>query len=444
MFSNDKFPDFSTYGYQVLEELGQNHTGGRTTYKALVSETNCLVVIKQFAFSSGGNWTGYKAFEREIQILQSLNHPGIPRYLDAFETTDGFCLVQEYVPAVTLATRGQHSAESVKQIATKALLILSYLQTQAVIHRDLKPENILIDEEDRIYFIDFGFAKKGSGESLAASSVVVGTTGFMPPEAIFGRPLGNSSDLYSLGATLICLLSGVSSAELSNYVDFKTFKLDTTELLPFQLQPSFRWWLEKVTNPDPRDRFPDATAALEALKEGKIEPVEDVTLKPVSNWGLAKAVAVVALSGTLTLGAIGALGFAGYEMYQSLETASTKISQSILVKQLPKTSVPKAKKAQPQSSDSQLDDAVKMILKDINFAGLLLLPLNFLAGIWGVRRKMPLSQCVAPFMFSLMFLTSLNVASKLILGGDSPISTMIQTKPTDVAPSTLTLPPSNK
>lgn len=381
---NNKFPDFSTYGYRVVEELGQNHTGGRTTYKALVSETNCLVVIKQFRFSNGGNWTGYKAFEREIQILQSLNHPGIPRYLDAFETTDGFCLAQEYVQAVTLAACGQHSAEKAKHVATKALLILNYLQTQAVIHRDLKPENILIDDEDRIYFIDFGFAKKG-GESLAASSVVVGTTGFMPPEAIFGRPLGNSSDLYSLGATLICLLSGVSSAELSKYVDFKTFKLDMTELLPFQLQPSFRWWLEKITNPDPRDRFLDAKAALEALKEGKIELAEDVTPKLLPNWGLARAAAVVALAGSLTIGAVGGLGFTAYEMYRNLEADSTKISHTV-VKQLPKTPTSEAKKAQPQNNNSQLNDAIKTILEAINLLSILSLPPSLLVGVWQFRR----------------------------------------------------------
>ncbi|HEY9668448.1 MAG TPA: protein kinase, partial [Coleofasciculaceae cyanobacterium] len=91
------FPDFSKLGYQVIQELGHNHFGGRITYLATHTSTQQPVVIKQFQFAKvSSNWSGFKAYEREIQVLQGLNHPGIPRYLDSFETPDGFCMVQEY------------------------------------------------------------------------------------------------------------------------------------------------------------------------------------------------------------------------------------------------------------------------------------------------------------------------------------------------------------
>ena len=80
--------------YKVIRELGRNQEGGRITY--LATDTSLVppqqVVIKEFRFAAlGANWSGFKAYEREIAILQQLEHPRIPRYLDSFETKSGFC-----------------------------------------------------------------------------------------------------------------------------------------------------------------------------------------------------------------------------------------------------------------------------------------------------------------------------------------------------------------
>ncbi|WP_263984007.1 protein kinase domain-containing protein [Nostoc flagelliforme] len=108
------------------------------------------MVIKQFCFAqAGSSWSGFEAHQREIRVLQRLAYPGIPRYINSFATSDGFCLVQEYINAQSLAQLlGKFEIEEVKQIAVKALEILQYLQNlnPPVIHRDIKPENILVDE----------------------------------------------------------------------------------------------------------------------------------------------------------------------------------------------------------------------------------------------------------------------------------------------------------
>jgi len=66
-------------GYQIIKELGRNPVGGRVVYLAqTTTEPQKLVVIKQFQFAKGGEWSDFKAIEREIQVLQGLNHPGIP------------------------------------------------------------------------------------------------------------------------------------------------------------------------------------------------------------------------------------------------------------------------------------------------------------------------------------------------------------------------------
>jgi serine/threonine protein kinase len=63
-----------------------------------------------------------------------------------------------------------------------------------------------VDEQMNVYLVDFGFARIGSAEG-AMSSVAAGTFGFMAPEQIYNRELSNATDLYALGATLICLLT---------------------------------------------------------------------------------------------------------------------------------------------------------------------------------------------------------------------------------------------
>jgi len=68
------FPDFAAHGYQVTKELGHNSEGGRFTYLAKRLADNIQVVIKQFQFSKGAGWDGFKAIDREMQSLQGLNH----------------------------------------------------------------------------------------------------------------------------------------------------------------------------------------------------------------------------------------------------------------------------------------------------------------------------------------------------------------------------------
>ncbi|MCZ0904355.1 protein kinase, partial [Microcoleus sp. HI-ES] len=178
------FPDFSNYGYQITRELGHNRAGGRVTYLATEINTKRSVAVKQFQFAqTGANWAQYQACEQEIQILRELDYPSIPRYLDSFPTASGFCMVQEYKNAPSLANSHRWKPEQIKQIAISVLEILKYLQNRVppVIHRDLKPENILVNDRMNVSLVDFGFARIGGGE-VAASSVVKGTLGFMPPE----------------------------------------------------------------------------------------------------------------------------------------------------------------------------------------------------------------------------------------------------------------------
>ncbi|MBD1805930.1 protein kinase [Microcoleus sp. FACHB-SPT15] len=312
-------PDFSRYGYQVIRELGHNHIGGRVTYLArTISEENkqgrqgkqgeiitwacgdstqadfldrrevgevkeVAVVIKQFQFAQfGTSWAEYDAYEQEISMLRQLNHPGIPRYLNSFQTPDGFCMVQEYKNAQSLSKPRHFSPQEIKQIAIAVLEILVYLQSQnpPVIHRDIKPENLLLDEGDypnslNVYLVDFGFARVGDGE-VAVSSVVKGTLGFMPPEQLFNRQLTQASDVYGLGVTLICLLTGTKSIDIGNLID-ANYRLHFQHLVP-PFQRGWLNWLSKMVEPRPQERYSSAASALAVLKPLDVNRLPKVRL----------------------------------------------------------------------------------------------------------------------------------------------------------------------
>ncbi len=261
----NELPDFTPYGYRLLEVLSNNIQGGRITYKAVQLSTNDYVIIKQFQFASSQNWDVYQQVEREINVLEGLDHIGIPNYLETINHPDGICFVQNYINAPNLSKSRTFDAEQIKSIATQLLEILVYLQSRipGIIHRDIKPENVLYDaENDRVYLVDFGLAKIGTNES-ALSSMFGGTPGFMPPEQILGQPLSNASDLYSLGATIICLVTGIKSTKLNTIID-SDFTINFKSKVS-QYNQQFISWLERMVKPKMDERFADAKTALNVL-----------------------------------------------------------------------------------------------------------------------------------------------------------------------------------
>ncbi|BAY20150.1 serine/threonine protein kinase (plasmid) [Anabaenopsis circularis NIES-21] len=294
------FPDFCAHGYRVERELGQNYAGGRVTYLATDIRNEVSVVIKQFQFAqSGSNWSDYKAYEKEAEILKQLHHPNIPRYLDSFETPAGFCLVQEYKKALSLAKQQYFNPAEVKQIALAVLQILVYLQQRnpTVIHRDIKPENILVNrfgQQIKVYLVDFGFAQIGASE-VTASSVIKGTLGFMPPEQLFNRQLTQASDLYSLGMTLIALLTQTKSSDIGQLID-ENYRLKVKQHLP-GLNHKFVGWLEKMVSQKLENRFPNAAIALKALKPIPITQLKNQSLTTQRAGAIVGVIVLLGLVG---------------------------------------------------------------------------------------------------------------------------------------------------
>lgn len=259
-------PDCFALGYQVIRELGRNREEGRITYLAYDRKSQQQVVIKEFSCASNSaDWSGFKAYEHEAQILQKLNHPRIPRYLNSFTTQTAFYLVMEFKKAVPLSLRHRFHPEEIKQIALSILEILVYLQQRIdpIIHRDIKPENILIDQELNAYLVDFDLARVQSTETNL-TSLVAGTPGFVPPEEQLGYPLSLASDLYSLGVTIICLLTNSCSINIDQLINSNSC-FNFQKLAP-QINLRFRSWLMGMVASKQQYRYANAADALAALK----------------------------------------------------------------------------------------------------------------------------------------------------------------------------------
>lgn len=257
--------------YLIVKKLSEKE--GRLAFLARDTESSESVAIKLLLFGGGAvKWQDFKLFEREAQTLKELNHPQIPKYLDYFdidaEDIKGFALVQTYIDAPSLEDvmkDGRKFSESeLIEFSEKILEVLSYLHQQIppVIHRDIKPSNILISNRSahsigNVYLVDFGAAQVTANKDNGTITIV-GSYGYIPLEQ-FGGQTTPASDLYSLGMTLIYLITGVHPADLEQVNGQVHF--DSSEL-----SGKFDQWLDKMIHPHVNKRFDCAKSALTALR----------------------------------------------------------------------------------------------------------------------------------------------------------------------------------
>jgi len=166
------------------------------------------------AISAADRAQAVAAFQREANLLLSLQHPNLPRVLDLFEEHGRHFLVMAFVDGDSLEQRlervgGPLPVADVLHWAGQLCDVLGYLHAQRppLIHRDLKPANVMVDRRNRVQLIDFGIARfQRPGRSR--DTVMQGTEGYASPEH-YGRGQTEArSDLYCLGAALYHALTG--------------------------------------------------------------------------------------------------------------------------------------------------------------------------------------------------------------------------------------------
>src|ERR1700686_1282901 len=209
--------------YEVLSLLGQGGMG--EVYRARDTTLKRDVALKVPPATFLRDPERMARFQREAEVLASLDHPNIGHIHGIVDSEDSRGLVLALIEGPTLADRieaGTIPLDEAVAMSKQIIEALEYAHDRGVVHRDLKPANIKITPEGVVKVLDFGLAKVLEDEppksSLSNSptmtvghtraGMILGTAAYMSPEQAIGRPVDRRSDIFSFGAVLYEMLTG--------------------------------------------------------------------------------------------------------------------------------------------------------------------------------------------------------------------------------------------
>ncbi|MBC7995684.1 MAG: protein kinase [Rhizobacter sp.] len=192
--------------FELRRELGKGAQA--TVWLAFDPRLEREVAVK--LMHPGANTLSVDQWLQEARHVSRLNHPHIVPVFEADTHNNQPYLVFEYVPGRTLTAhlraRGALPAREAVEMMVGVLDALQVAHTAGVVHRDLKPSNILVDGNGRARVMDFGIAARM--QDAASQQQVVGTPGYMSPEATHGMKPSPGMDVFSAGMVLAEMLSG--------------------------------------------------------------------------------------------------------------------------------------------------------------------------------------------------------------------------------------------
>ena len=270
--------------YQLLSRIGQGGMGA--VYKAADTRfNNRPLAIKEMSSTGlppARLLEAEAAFEREAHLLADLLHPNLPRIYEHFTENDRSYLVMDFIEGQTVEEHleqvggGPLPIEQVIKWAEQLCDVLNYLHTHQppIIFRDLKPANVMMSENGHIYLIDFGIArifKPGKQHD----TVALGSPGYAAPEQYGKAQSSPRSDIYSLGALLHHLLTGIDPSE-------QPFFFRPASQVNPAIDPALDALLQQMLAMDSDRRPASAQEVLNALK-GTINSQSRSTSRPLSS-----------------------------------------------------------------------------------------------------------------------------------------------------------------
>ena len=308
--------------YRILEKLGEGGMG--EVYRAEDTTLKREVAIKVLPERFTQDAERLARFEREAQLLASLNHPNIAA-IHSFEPSDGVhFLAMELVEGETLAQRvakGPLPVEEALEVCRQIAEGLEAAHESGVIHRDLKPANVNITPEGKVKILDFGLAKALEGEipvadishsptrtgEMTSAGVILGTAAYMSPEQARGKPVDKRTDIWAFGCVLFEALTGrqeFGGETISDCIAKVLQKEPDWESLPEKTPWRIQDLLRRCLQKDPHDRLHHIADARIEIRHVLSEPsdhspVRVPTATPVWRqtipWAVTALVAAIAI-----------------------------------------------------------------------------------------------------------------------------------------------------
>ncbi len=285
--------------YKYIRLLGRGGCGD--VYLAENVKLGNVWAVKEIAKGKDTTISGYM----EPEILKRLNHPALPRICDVYEDERCIYIVEDYIEGICLKQiieeKGSVEEQRAAEWGIQLCSVLDYLHGQKpdpVIYGDMKPHNIILTKGDTIKLIDFGISaavkQSGSKPPGMTETAFIGTKGYAAPEQFMGGCICPATDIYSLGITLIYLITGVDPVKHNSFYQENNFSEN--------LSPDMYQIIKKCINPNPDFRYSSAEELMKALRHYLLVSSDASFNKPVYGvsppYLFSKITAVTGAGGT--------------------------------------------------------------------------------------------------------------------------------------------------
>jgi eukaryotic-like serine/threonine-protein kinase len=303
--------------YRVLEFLGSGGMG--IVYRAEDEELGRFVALKFLPAAVANDSQALERFRREARAASALNHPNICTIYEISRQDPHTFIAMEFLDGMTLKhaiSNGPLETDKLLALSIDIADALDAAHSKGIVHRDIKPANIFVTTRGHAKILDFGLAKRTqSGESTTESGqgtltqpgTVIGTLSYMSPEQVRGAEVDASSDLFSFGAVLYEMTTGVQPFRGNTPGTIAEAILNRQPAAPLKLNPSapprLADVIEKALEKEPRLRYhtaADIRTDLERLKRSFGVPTT-VSVAPRRNFWIALASCALLLAATTLL-----------------------------------------------------------------------------------------------------------------------------------------------
>src|SRR5688572_2111203 len=320
--------------YEVVGSLGAGGMG--EVYRARDAKLGRDVALKILPAAFASDPDRLARFDREAQVLASLNHPHIAQIYGFQESGDARALVMELVDGPTLADVilvGPIEVTEALRLARQIALAIEAAHERGITHRDLKPSNIKITADGAVKVLDFGLAKLSPGSDSSTRTaidatasptlmsptlatgvgVILGTAAYMSPEQARGRAVDRRSDIWAFGCVLYEMLTGrraFQGEEISDTLASILRDDPDWSLIPSTVPPTVRRYLQRCLAKDPGQRvhdIGDMRLALEGAFDVPVQALPSTASRAPRSWKRTLAMAGGIAVATIIVSGVGAL-----------------------------------------------------------------------------------------------------------------------------------------